>query len=518
MKNYLLGIDLGTTKVKAGLYDFAGNAVADAECGTYQIISERANWAEQDANLWWRDTVQVIRSVLEKIHNRSEEIACVSVSSQGMAMLPLDSDGVPLCRAHIWMDRRAVEETKMIEESLGRDYVKKHFGAYADPYYQITNILWFKRHCPELYAKTRHIVKANTYLNFKLTGEYAIDETQAIMSLCYDIHSKDWSDRMADVLNIPLKELLPPVYGADHIMGEITSEAHEETGLAVGTPVVVSSVDTALALLEVGITRQGDAAEITGTSSNNLFASQHMPSEYSPMLWFKPLVETKAVPHLLFAPTNTTGEALRWARNILGYSMEQAPDGTSVYTMIDKMIKSAGCGSGGLFFYPYLLGERAPLWSNSMRGMYIGASLKTTQGDMLRAVYEGTSFALKEICMEAKAEGAEPKRFCVSGGCARSDIWMKIKASVLGMPIQVMKDSGGAPKGNAVLAGYSVGIFRDFTGTVEQMRQIDRIVEPDPEWTRRYEELFPVFLSIRKHVAGDLEALASICGRYEADY
>ena len=187
MKKYLLGVDLGTTNVKAMLFSEDGNCAAKGEAGNYRTISEHFNWAEQDPNVWWQDTVFSIGKVTSQISWTDSEIAAICVSSQGMAMLPLDEQGNPLCRAHIWMDRRAAEETAWLEKVYGRERIKREFGAYADPYYQIMNLIWYRNHCPKLYERTRHIVKANTYLNYKLTGQLAIDEGQAEMTLCYDL-------------------------------------------------------------------------------------------------------------------------------------------------------------------------------------------------------------------------------------------------------------------------------------------------------------------------------------------
>jgi xylulokinase len=514
MESYLMGVDLGTTNVKAMIFDLEGNPLSKGEAGHYPILSARMNWAEQDARVWWQDTADAIRQAVGRLPGDPRGIAAVSVSSQGMAMLPLDEFGEPLCNAHIWMDRRGVEEARFIEQAFGRERVKERFGAYADPYYQIANILWFKNHQPELFQRTRHIVKANTYLNYKLTGRFALDEGQACMTLCYDIVTRQWSDELADAIKVPLKELLPPVRAASEVLGEVTGEAARETGLPAGTPVMVSGVDSALALLEVGITRQGDAAEITGTSSNNFFASKRLPPKESPLLWFVPLVKTEAVPEMIFAPTNATGEALSWFRRVTGLTGTTGPDGRPVYEYLEGLASSAAAGSGGLIFYPYLMGERAPLWDSNMRGMYIGANVATTQADMLRAVYEGTSFALKEICEEVKKTGVTIRRFRVAGGCAGSDVWLKIKASALNMPIEATTNSGGAPKGNAILAGYGVGIYKDFPATVERMVSFNKYVEPDPEWARRYEDLFPLFLRMRGHLKEDLDKLAEVSRRH----
>lgn len=511
MKNFLLGVDLGTTNVKAVVYDLEGNQISSGEAGSYEIVSLHPNWAEQDARIWWQDTVKAIRMAVEGMGHPADEIAAVSVSSQGMAMLPLNARGEPLCFAHIWMDRRGTEEAKYIEETFGADRIMDCFGVRSDPYYQITNILWLKRNRPDLWKETRHIVKANTYLNYKLTGKIAIDEPQAMISMCYDIHKHDWSSDLGDLLGIDFERILPRVGPCEEVIGCVTREAAQCTGLRAGTPVAMGSMDTGLALLEMGIQNLGDAAEITGTSSNNVFAASNMPPKGSAISFFPPVKATESVPVLLYGPTNATGENVRWLRRICGLEAANLSDGTSTYQYLEEIAASASPGSGGLYYYPYLMGERAPLWNNDVRGMFIGATTNTRRGDMLRAIYEGTCFAQREICEMANRDGnIRTERMYVSGGCARSDIWMQIKASVLGLPVHVMGRSGGSPRGDAILAGYAVGIYRDLFETAAKMRKIEKTFEPVESWKQLYNEMFPIFKRMRNHLLEDLAASAQL--------
>ena len=511
MKGLLLGVDLGTTNVKASVYDLEGNLISKGEAGSYRIISRHMNWAEQDASLWWKDTVRAIRQALQGMVYDSSEIGCIAVSSQGMGVLPLDKEGNPLCLAHIWMDRRAVQETAEIEQMYGRERIMKEFGVRPDPYYEVTNILWIKKHCPEIWKKTEHIVLANTYLNYKLTGRLAQDEGQAMMTMCYDIHRHCWSAELGNLLEIDFASVMPQVRKAEEILGVVTREAAEETGLYPGTPVAVGCVDSAAALLELGILGQGDAGEITGTSSNIFFAGKKMPPADSTISFFSPIAATEEIPVLLFAPTNTTGENIRWLRSIMNLEGETAPDGSPVFQYLEKLAESVPAGSGGLYYYPYLMGERAPLWNNDVRGMYLGLTCSTGQGDLVRAVYEGTSFGLKEICREAeRLNGRKVEKFCVSGGCAKSALWMRIKASVLNLPVQAAVNGGGAPRGDALLAGYAAGYYKDIQKTVKEMLRVDEIYEPVKEWAELYEEMYPLFLSMRDHVLGDLKASAAL--------
>ena len=511
MKNYLLGVDLGTTNVKAAIYDLDGQLISMGEAGNYPIISKHMNWAEQDAGQWWDGTVEAIRQAIGRAGKPTDEIAGISVSSQGMAMLPLDEKGEPLTHAHIWMDRRAVKEANYIEEVFGTDRIQRCFGVRSDPYYQITNILWYKWNQPDLWKKTKCIVKANTYLNFKLTGEIAMDEPQAMMTMCYDIHAHEWCHALGDVLDIDFHAMLPKVGACSDLLGCVTREAAAITGLAAGTPVVIGGADTALALLEMGIMKAGDAGEITGTSSNNVFAASCMPPADASISFFPPVMPTENVPVLLYGPTNATGENVRWFRRICGLENSKMPDGTSTYQYLEKIASAAKPGGGGLYFYPYLMGERAPLWNSDLRGMLIGANTNTDRGEILRAIYEGVCFAQREICEEAcRVGGIRIDNMYVSGGCARSDVWMRIKASVLNQPIHVMTSGGGAPKGDAILAGYGVGIYKDLYKTVAHMRCIDQTIEPDKEWAEIYRQMYPMFIDIRNHLMEDMSASAKI--------
>lgn len=512
MAQLLLGVDLGTTNVKAVLYDLEGNIAGAGEAGSYRIISRHLNWAEQDATIWWKDTVIAIRKAIADANIAdTHDIIGVSVSSQGMAMLPLDANGRPLTEAHIWMDRRGTVEAEEIEQLFGAENIRECFGVRSDPYYQIANILWFKKNQPDLWAKTYKIVKANTYINYKLTGEIAIDEAQAIMTMCYDLRTHTWCYPLGDLLGIDFDRILPRVGLGEEVLGTVTLDAAAETGLYAGTPVVIGGADTALALLDMGIMEIGVAGEITGTSSNNIFAAKKLPDIDSGISYFPPIKATEEVPILLYGPTNATGENVRWFRKLCGLEDNMAPDGSSTYAYLERLATNAAPGCYGLYYYPYLMGERAPLWNNDVRGMFIGLNTDTDRGLMLRAIYEGTCFAQREICQRAvKESGNKFSHMFVSGGCARSDIWMQIKASVLNVPVHVMTSSGGAPRGDAILAGYGIGIYKDLFETAKKMRHIDKTFYPVPEWAELYSEMYQIYIDMRDHLLKDFEISAKL--------
>ena len=478
--------------------------------GNYRTISEHFNWAEQDPNVWWQDTVFSIGKVMSQISWTDSEIAAICVSSQGMAMLPLDEQRNPLCRAHIWMDRRAAEETAWLEKVYGRERIKREFGAYADPYYQIMNLIWYRNHCPRLYERTRYIVKANTYLNYKLTGQIAIDEGQAEMTLCYDLKKRCWSEELEKVIEIPLGDWMPPVKRADEILGTVTKKRLNDWSAGRNSCVGRRRrfCGRAAGIRDLS---PGRGAEIYRTSSNNFLPAKNHRLEKSKLLSFSPIVSTEEVPCLLFGPTNSSGDTVRWFRESMGEETErqkmQAAGRKNIYEMYEEMVRSSRPGSGGVFFYPYLMGERAPLWDSAVKGMYMGLTALTARADMLRAVYEGNAYALKEICGEAEKEGAKLSCMKIAGGCANSREWLRIKASVLDMPVHVSASLSGAPKGDAMLAGYAAGIYRSMEEAYEIMKSPEQVIEPVSEWSKIYGELYPLFLTMRDHLLEDYQEL-----------
>jgi len=510
---YLLGIDIGTTNVKAILFSVNGVPVAMGE-KEYPTYYPEHNAAEQSADDWWQSTVCVIQKIVNNPNVSKGKIAAICVSSQMPTLLPLDENGNPLRRGMIWMDRRAEKECLWLLEQFGKKKYKEIFGkSRPDPFHVMPKLLWLKNHEPEIYKKTKKIHLTNTYINYKLTGSSAVDDLQAESSRAYDVLKKDWSIDLENLTGIPLHDLMPEVHSIFDIIGYVNDEAAEQTGLEKGIPVLCGMADGHANIVEGGVTKIGYASESTGTTTL-LFIAHSKPlspqGRLSSMSQFFPIPD---VPYTLIAPINSAGASLKWYLNTYKEYIELINaeiKESNLYNALNVLAQKSPAGSGGLFFFPYLSGERAPFWNSYVKGMFIGLTAASSHENIIRSLYEGTSFALRSVVEEAYREGAVINRIRSSGGGANSDIWLKIKASMLKMPLEVSLGMGGAPMGDAIVAGYGIGLYQDFVKAVETFQHVDKVVDPVDEWVKIYDDMYPVYISMINHLDNDLQMLEEV--------
>lgn len=513
-RNLILGIDIGTTNVKGMLFTEDGCLAAQSSKGTYTTDTPHVNWAEQNADLWWENTADVISDLMSQTDRVSDHVIAVGISSQGAAMLPIDSEGRPLRPAIIWMDRRSAEEAAFIESRVGREKFIERFGSAPDPTYVISKLLWFRKNEPELFDKTYKVMLTNGYVNYRLTGELTVDATEASSCQCFDNIAGDWSCELEQITGVPIHDFMPRIVASDGIIGTVNREASERTGLPQGVPVIAGTADAAAALYEVGLCEYGEGVEISGTSSNIFFTydGESIPNDVRLILQDH-FIPTDKVKKLLFGAINNTGASLKWYARELGRDLagRAETEGCSVYQLMDRLAVNAEAGSRGIIYFPYLLGERAPLWNDYVKGMFIGFTSGSEQADMIRSLMEGTSYALRHVRDHAVRAGAVTEKFYVSGGCANSDIWLKIKASILDTPLHVMSKDGGSPLGDAIMAAYGIGLYSDYSAAVENFRNVVKVVEPEPGWVKIYDDLYGLYISMREHLDTDLRTLNGIC-------
>jgi xylulokinase len=481
LADLLLGLDVGTTGAKAALFSPDGT-LAGVGAEEYGTRHPRPGWAEQDPEDWWRACCIAIRSALAGLPKGGATVRAAAVSSQAPTMLPLDPRGKPVRPALIWMDRRAEPEARTLRERLGEDTIRRVTGNRSDPFYVAAKLLWFRTHEAELFRRTRLFVQANGYVAYRLTGEQALDNVHAALLQLRDAGTGDWAPALCELCGVE-PDRFPPIRPGHELLGEITPAAASDTGLAAGTPVVVGTVDGAAAAVEAGAVESGIAAEMTGTSTVLLMPFDRPAAE--PAFIAMP----HAVPglHLLLAALATSGAALRWYRDQL--SGESPLD----YDELTAQAARADPGSGGVLFLPYLMGERSPIWNSNARGVFFGLSLATTRGEMIRAILEGVAFALRHNLDLAGAAGFRLQEIrCVGGGSA-SSLWCQIKADVLGLPVIVPEASTGAPFGDAMLAGFGLGLYPDLRASLAWMVHLRSRFEPNPANRERYESMYGLY-------------------------
>ena len=506
MEPLLLGIDLGTSSVKAVLLDLRGNlcAVCQAE---YPLHHIRPAWVEQDPDDWWRATCQAIREALAKVPHAPERVLGLAVSSQAPTLLPLDRSGRPLRPAMIWMDRRAELEAARLTELLGAEEIHRITGNRPDAFYVAARLLWLRDHEPDVLKRTWQFVQVNGYVNYRLTGRVAMDPAHAVLLQLRNYATGRWSQALCSACGVEPAQF-PEVLEAHHVQGEVTLEAAQATGLGVGTPVMAGTVDSASAALEVGVVEPGIAAEMTGTSTVVIIPNDSGLTESAL------IAMPHALPgiHLLLGAMVSSGGCLRWFRDQLGQPEVQAArqQGADAFDLLTGQAAQVAPGSDGVIFLPYMMGERSPLWHTNARGVFFGLSLATRKAALTRSILEGAAFALRHNVEVAMCAGAEVREMRSVGGCSRSDLWNQIKADVLGLPLLLPHTSVGSPFGAAILAGMGVGAFPDVRKSLVAMVKLDRRFEPDPAHHERYTRIYRVFRDIYAHLKDDFDRAAAV--------
>jgi xylulokinase len=441
----VLGIDIGTTGAKGIALAADGQVVASAT-ESYPLSTPQSGWSEQDPELWWT-AAQRLLDVLPD--------GPVGLSGQMHGLVVLDEHGDVLRPAILWNDQRTAAECAEIERRVGLERLIELTGNRALTGFTAPKLLWLRTHEPERYARIRHILLPKDYVRYRLTGELTIDAADASGTLLFDVARRRWSDEVCEALEIPL-EWLPT--------------AHESTEVA-------TSGDQAAAALGVGIVEPGRISVVLGTSGV-VFA---VLPEYAPDAQGRVHVFCHAVPgtwHAMGVMLSAAG-SLAWLRNVVG----------AEYGALDEEASRWPPGVEGLLFAPYLAGERTPHADPDARGAFTGLSVRHDRGALARAVLEGVAFGLRDSLELLRALGVQAEVGRVSGGGARSELWLKIVASVLQLPLERTESEEGSAYGAALLAGVRAGVFADAADAVARcVRVRDRI---EPEWD--YEDAYATF-------------------------
>jgi xylulokinase len=469
----IAGLDVGTTGVKAIAITPEGEVVATAE-RSYPLSTPRPGWSEQDPEDWWRASEAALAEL-------GGDIAGIGLSGQMHGLVALDEDDRVVRPAILWNDQRTGAECAEIEERIGLARLIELTGNRALPGFTAPKILWLRTHEPESYARIRSILLPKDYVRLRLTGEHAIDVADASGTLLLDVAGRRWSSDVLDALEIP-GEWLPTVLESPSVSGET----------AAGVPVAAGAGDCAAAGLGVGADRPGPVSVVLGTSGV-VFAA--LPA-YRPDEQARAHVFCHAVPgawHAMGVMLSAAG-SLQWLHDTV------APD-----LPFDALVAEAERwepGVEGLIFLPYLQGERTPHADPDARGAFAGLQLRHDRGALVRAVLEGVAFGLRDSFDIVRGLGIEISGARVSGGGARSELWLRICASVLDVPIERMAVDEGSAFGAALLGGVAGGVFRDVGEAVAATVRTTDLVEPDPAWRDVYAELLPRYRALYPALRG----------------
>ena len=479
MSTLLLGVDIGTSSCKTAIFDPDGKVIAQGG-SEYPVSYPEKGWAEQDPADWWNGVCRAIREMIGESGINPADIAGIGTDGQSWSAIALDRNGNVLCPTPIWTDTRSEVICRKTAERLGEDTLFGLSGNPVSPCYTWPKILWYQAHRPEVFEKTEKILQSNSYIAYRMTGEITQDLSQGYGLACFDMRKGCWDEDACGKLGIPRK-FLPEIVNSHQIVGRLTKEAAEQTGLKEGTPVVAGGLDAACGTLGAGVVSPGQTQEQGGQAGGMSICIDQYAADSRLILGFH------VVPGrwLLQGGTTGGGGALKWLRETMCPELS--------FAEMSELAEAAPAGSGGVTFLPYMAGERSPIWNPKACGVFFGLNFGVTRGQMIRACMEGVAYALRHNLETAEAAGAKADILRAMGGSANSRIWTQIKADVTGCGIEVPASDTATTLGAAILAGVGTGVYASFEDAAARTVSVKRVFAPDPAVKEVYDRGYEVY-------------------------
>lgn len=502
---YILGLDAGTTSLKAALFTGDGRlAAADGE--DYVLQTPRTDWVEYPAERYWEHLCALTGRLLSQSGIQGEQILSLAISSQGETLICLDEKGEPLMPAIVWLDNRSQEEAGEIEKHFGRQAVYEHTGQpECVATWPATKIAWLKRHRPEIYRKTGKFLLLEDYLLYRLTGRTVCEENLLASSLLYDINRRCWWKEMLDYLGLDPSRL-PEVLPCASPVGRVTAEAAAQTGLSPSILVGTGALDQTCGIIGAGRIRPGEVTETTGSclavSAN---VSHFLPYREGQRI----TCQNHAVPgrYVVLLWSQTAGMVLKWFTNTF-YAREKEA-GADVFALADEEASRVPPGSGGLVMLPHLSGASNPEYNASARGVFYGITLQHGRGHFARAILEAVAYMLRRNLAQVEEMGQQVERVYSMGGGSKSPVWNAIKADVTGKRLETLKSQEGACLGAAMLGAVSAGLYPDIDTAADRLARPGEVYLPNPENRAVYERGYAAYLDL-------YTALEPLFARYKA--
>ena len=497
MSKLIVGLDIGTSSVKAGVFDLDGRKVALARA-RYGIHSPHEGWAEQNPADWWAGAKQALNAVMTGVD--PARVAGVGLCGQCPGHVLVDEAGDAIGNAIIWRDRRATREAQWLAENIPGEQAAKWIGTFlgADAATPPARLLWLRDNLPDDWERTSVVLQPKDYIGLKLTGEAQTDIHSAYC-LVNPVTGK-YEDDYFDLLGLST-EKMPAALSLTDPLGVVSSRAAEQTGLPVGVPVIVGTIDAWCDNLAGGVTQTGAAVDVAGTSE---MVSMYSQVDYPGGPVF--LARLGDELRFLCGPTQAGGDTLRWFSDgfLQNNSGQVTPPELGAggrfqdkFDRLQSLAEGVPAGSDGVIFLPYLYGERAPIWDPAAKAGFLGLTGAHDLRHCVRAVYEGVGFAIRdilEICEGINSRQAECLIIC--GGGSQSRFWNQIKADIIQRCVKPTQVSESACLGAAILASVGVGIFPKLNDAGANMIRFKETIEPNAINAAVYEDAFKKYLEI----------------------
>lgn len=510
---YFMGIDAGTSGIKAAVIDEKGKiaAIGYEEC---DIITPRPGWVEQDPEDWWKACGSAVKQAVAK-SGVGKEIKGIGFSGQMQGCVLMGKDGKALGNCLIWLDQRSAPQVREIEGLMSEEEMLSITGSSCLNSYWAPKLLWLKQNKPEDFEKAASVLFPKDYLRFRMTGEIASEVSDASLSFLLDVPGRTWSRRIAEKLGIPAYLLPERLLESQETAGYLRESTAEEWGLKPGIPVAAGAGDQPAGGVGMGIVSGGIIGSTIGTSGVIFGCTD------------KPFVDRKkrAVMSMCHAVPDkwcflglalASGGSFKWVRDTLfaDKKAEMAAKGLDIYDYMTGLAGKAAPGSEGLTFLPYFNGDKTPINDENARAVFFGLSYRHGLEAMCRSVMEGVTFSLRDTIEICREEGMQVNEVRAAGGGAKSALWRQIQADIYNARVisTNMEESGCAA--GAIMAAVATGYFKDIREGCGEILRIQEVTEPIPENVKIYDEYYETYRRLYPALKESYARQAEIVARY----
>jgi xylulokinase len=504
-----LGIDIGTSGTKTLAIDATGRILADA-METYPCYVPKPLWSEQDPEDWWQATIRSVRRVMRKARLKAADVKSIGLSGQMHGSVFLDKNGKVIRRAILWNDQRTSAECAEIEQRAGgRDKLIQMVANPALTGFTAPKILWLRNHEPRHFDRLRKVLLPKDEIRRRLTGEFATEVSDASGMLLLDVAERRWSKRLLSALELD-ESLLGRCYESEEVTGRLTTEAAGLLGLSADCVVVGGAGDCAAGAVGNGIVERGVLSTSIGTSGVMFVHSDEVKIDPAGRVHtFCHAVRGKW--HIM-GVNLSAGGSLQWFRNELCKAdAEKARKAkTEIYDLLTKEAAAVRVGSEGLFFLPYLSGERTPHADPDARGCFVGLTLAHTRGHMLRAVMEGVTYSMRDSLAIIEELGVPVRQIRASGGGSRSPFWRQIQADMFGRKVVTINTEEGPAYGVALLAAVGAGAFKNIQEACAATIRVVKETPVERSAKAYYDRAFPIYQQLYGSLKQDFKRIAAL--------
>ena len=483
---YFMGIDVGTSSVKALIMDGEGTEIGSAS-RKYDVLKPQMNYAEQDPEEIWEAVKGTLLELSKRYPKETEKLKGISYSGQMHGLVLVDAFGTPVCNMIIWQDHRSVDQREKIYSLVPFEEFNRVTLNQLSPGYLVMSLMWVKEHAKEIYDRSALFLLPKDYIRYRMCGTLGTDMSDASATVIFDTAKKCWPWEVVERLGLR-KELFPECHESTETAGTVTKACAKECGLPAGVPVLYGGGDTLMHEIGTGmidegrpwVSNIGTACQVTCVMKRPVYDEQFRTNTFCCVkedLW------------MLMAVGMCGGSAMKWMQGILG---------VSAFEELNRMAEQVRPGSDGVVFLPYLSGTRCPENDPLSKGIYFGLSLDHGREHLVRSTMEGVVYSLRsDLDLLETLTGKKPETMIASGGGARGRLFLQMQADIFQKPIYTTESAEQSCLGAAMTAAVGTGHFSSFEEACgKAVRFRDEVVEPIAENSRRYEEYYQVYRNL----------------------